>query len=96
MVYIFKKPYKELNIESMKKQSALNSQIIDSLKGIETVKSFGIEENTMEKLEKKYISAIKTGYKISLTSNIQGTISSFIGNIGNLVLMGIAPLLVIN
>ena len=96
LVYIFKKPYKELNIESMEKQSALNSQIIDSLKGIETVKSFGIEENTMEKLENKYISALKTSYKTSVTSNIQSSISGFISSIGNIVLMGVAALIVMD
>ena len=96
LVYIFKKPYKKLNIESMEKQSTLNSQIIDSLKGIETVKSFGIEENTMDKLENKYISALKTSYKTSVTSNIQSSISGFISNVGNMVLMGVASLIVIN
>lgn len=96
LVYAFKKPYKELNLESMEKQAALNSQIIDSLKGIETVKSFGVEEETMEKLENKYISALRTGYKTSVTSNVQGTLSGFFNNIGNLVLMGIAALFVIN
>lgn len=96
LVYAFKKPYKELNIESMEKQSALNSQIIDSLKGVETVKSFGVETETMEKLENRYISALKTGYKASVTSNVQGTLSGFFNNIGNLVLMGIAALFVIN
>ena len=96
LVYVFKKPYKELNLESMEKQAALNSQIIDSLKGIETVKSFGVEAETMEKLENKYISALRTGYKTSVTSNVQGTISGFFNNIGNLVLMGIAALFVIN
>ena len=96
LVYAFKRPYKELNIESMEKQASLNSQIIDSLKGVETVKSFGVENETMEKLESKYISALRTGYKTSVTSNVQGTISGFFNNIGNLVLMGIAALLVIN
>ena len=96
LVYAFKKPYKELNIESMEKQAALNSQIIDSLKGVETVKSFGVEEETMEKLENRYISALRTGYKTSVTSNVQGTLSGFFNNIGNLVLMGIAALFVIN
>lgn len=96
LVYAFKKPYKKLNIESMEKQAALNSQIIDSLKGVETVKSFGVEEETMEKLENKYISALRTGYKTSVTSNVQGTTSGFFNNIGNLVLMGIAALFVIN
>lgn len=96
LVYAFKKPYKELNLESMEKQAALNSQIIDSLKGVETVKSFGVEEETMEKLENKYISALRTGYKTSVTSNVQGTLSGFFNNIGNLVLMGIAALIVMN
>lgn len=96
LVYAFKKPYKELNLESMEKQAALNSQIIDSLKGVETVKSFGVEEETMEKLENKYITALRTGYKTSVTSNVQGTLSGFFNNIGNLVLMGIAALFVIS
>ena len=96
LVYVFKKPYKELNIESMEKQAALNSQIIDSLKGVETVKSFGVESETMEKLENRYVSALRTGYKTSVTSNVQGTISGFLGNIGQIVLMGVASLLVIN
>lgn len=95
LVYVFKKPYKELNIESMEKQSALNSQIIDSLKGIETVKSFGVESETMEKLENKYISSLRTGYKTSVTSNVQGTLSGLFNNIGNLILMGVAALFVI-
>jgi ATP-binding cassette subfamily B protein len=31
LVYVFKKPYKELNLQSMEKGAALNSQIIDSV-----------------------------------------------------------------
>lgn len=96
LVYVFKKPYKTLNLENMEKQAALNSQIIDSLKGIETVKSFGVEGETMDKLESRYISAIRTGYKTSVLGNVQGTLSGFFGNIGNIVLMGVATLLVMN
>ena len=93
---LLKSRIKSLILKVWKKQAALNSQIIDSLKGIETVKSFGVEEETMEKLENKYISALRTGYKTSVTSNVQGTLSGFFNNIGNLVLMGIAALFVIN
>ncbi|MDR1905436.1 MAG: peptidase domain-containing ABC transporter [Clostridiales bacterium] len=96
LVYAFKKPYKELNLQSMEKQAAMNSQIIDSLKGVETVKSFGVEEDTLERVENKYISAIRVGYKTSVTSNIQSVIAGFFGNIGNLALTGAAALLVMN
>lgn len=96
LVYIFKKPYKALNLQNMEKQAVLNSQLIDSLKGVETVKSFGAEDNTLEKMENRYISALKVGYKINVTQNVQGTIAGFFGNVGNLVLMGVAALFVIN
>jgi ATP-binding cassette subfamily B protein len=96
LVYAFKKPYKELNLKSMEKQAALNSQIIDSLKGVETVKSFGIEDDTLEKTENKYISALRVGYKTSVTSNIQGAIAGFFGNIGNIVMTFVAALFVMN
>jgi ATP-binding cassette subfamily B protein len=96
LVYAFKKPYKELNLKNMEKQAALNSRIIDSLKGVETVKSFGIEDETLEGLENKYISAVRVGYTTSVLSNVQGTIAGFFGGIGNIVLMGVGALSVIN
>ena len=94
LVYAFKRPYKQLNLESMEKQAALNSQIIDSIKGIETVKSFGVEDDTMDKMENKYISALRTGYKTNVTNNVQSTLSGLFNNVGNLILTGIAASLV--
>lgn len=96
LVFIFKKPYKELNIKNMEKQAALNSQIIDSLKGIETVKSFGEEDETLFNMEKKYMQSIKVGYTTSVLSNVQGSISGVLSTIGNLVLMFIGATFVIN
>ncbi|NLL56414.1 MAG: peptidase domain-containing ABC transporter [Clostridiales bacterium] len=96
LVYIFKKPYKEINIQQMEKQAALNSQIIDSLKGVETVKSFGVEDETMEKMENRYVSALRIGYKEGVLSNVQGAVASFFGNIGNIVLMFVGAMAVMN
>ena len=96
LVYIFKQPYKKLNKEAMEKSSAMNSEIIDDLKGAETIKSFGVEKLTMDQIEQKYISSLKVGYRGNVLSNIQGSISSFIGNIGNLVLTGVAAYFVMD
>ncbi len=96
LVFIFKKPYKELNIQNMEKSSMLNSQIIDSLKGVETVKSFGVEEETLFKMEKKYMQSIKVGYRTSVLSNVQGSISGVISTISNIVLMYIGAKFVMN
>ena len=96
LVYIFKQPYKKLNKEAMEKASAMNSEIIDDLKGAETIKSFGVEKLTMDQIEQKYISSLKVGYRGNVLSNIQGSISSFIGNIGNLILTGVATYFVMD
>jgi ATP-binding cassette subfamily B protein len=96
LVYAFLKPYKRLNLETMEKQAMMNSQTIDSLRGVETVKSFGVEKDTMWKIEQRFIPTVRVGYKSGVLQNIQGTIGGFVGNIGNLVLMGIAAMLVMN
>ncbi|MDR3021174.1 MAG: peptidase domain-containing ABC transporter [Clostridiales bacterium] len=96
LVYAFLKPYKRLNLESMEKQAAMNSQTIDSLRGVETVKSFGVEKDTLWKIEQRFIPTVRVGYKSGVLQNVQGTIGGFVGNIGNLVLMGIAAMLVMN
>ena len=38
LVLIYKQPYKKINEETMVQSAALNSQMIESLRGIETVK----------------------------------------------------------
>ena len=37
LIYVFKVPYKKINLEKMEAEARLNSQIIESLKGIETI-----------------------------------------------------------
>lgn len=96
LVYAFLRPYKKLNLENMEKQAMMNSQTIDSLRGVETVKSFGTEQDTMEHIENRFIQTIRVGYRGGVLQNIQGTIGGFVGNIGNIVLMGVAALSVMN
>ena len=74
LIYIFKKPYKKINLEQMEQAARLNSTIIESLKGIETVKGNANEERTMEKLETDYIKSVRIGFKEGFLSNIQGII----------------------
>ncbi len=96
LVYIFKRPYKKINLEQMEQSARLNSTIIESLKGIETIKGNANEERTMEKIEKDYIQSIRIGFRQGFLSNIQGSISSIISTGGNLVLMYVGAMQVIN
>lgn len=92
LIYAFKIPYKVLNKKQMEQAVILNSQMIESLKNIETIKGYAIEEEQLERLETRFIASLKTGYKEGVLSNIQGSISSGVSTIGNLAIMTIGAL----
>lgn len=96
LVFIFKQPYKKINEEQMQQNSILNSEIIEGLRAFETIKGNANEEIELENIEREYIKALRIGYKESMLSNVQGTISSIISGAGNLVLMYVGISAVIN
>lgn len=87
LVFIFKQPYKKINEEQMQQSSVLNSQIIEGLRAVETIKGNANEDTELECIEKEYIKSLRIGMKEGMLSNIQGSISSLISTAGNLILM---------
>lgn len=96
LIYIFKKPYKEINMKQMQAISQLNSGLIESLKNIETIKAIVNEQQQMEKLENHLIESQKIGYKEAVLKNLQGFISSILNGIGNLLFMAIGALYIMD
>jgi ATP-binding cassette subfamily B protein len=96
LIFAFKEPYKKLNKKMMEQGARLNSQVIESLNGIETVKTNSSEEFVMEKIETEYIRSMRIGFRGGVLSNIQGTMSSFAGGLGSLGMLVIGGFLVIN
>ena len=86
LVFIFKQPYKKINEEQMQQASILNSQIIEGLRAVETIKGNANEDTELENIEREYIKSLRIGYKEGMLSNVQGTISSLISGVGNLIL----------
>ncbi len=86
LVFIFKQPYKKINEEQMQQASALNSQIIEGLRAVETIKGNANEDTELENIEREYIKSLRIGYKEGMLSNVQGTISGIISGVGNLIL----------
>ena len=78
LVIIFKQPYKRINEETMVQSAVLNSQMIESLRGIETIKCNANEDTQLENLEKEYIKSLKISLRSSRISTGQGLISTFI------------------
>lgn len=87
LVFIFKQPYKMLNIEQMQQNATLNSEIIEGLQGVETIKSNAIEEVELENIEKEYIKGLRLAFKEGTLSNIQDMVSDFVQTFGSLMLM---------
>lgn len=96
LIYIFKKPYKKLNYEQMEAGAYMNSQLIESMQNIETIKSQNDELQQIHKLENRFVSLLKISYKEGTLKNIQSVISNFVGMLGNLVFMGIGALFIID
>lgn len=87
LVFIFKQPYKKINEEQMQQSAVLNSQIIEGLRAVETIKGNANEEVELDNIEKEYIKSLRISYKEGMLSNIQGVISQLISTSGNLILM---------
>lgn len=86
LVLIFKQPYKKINEEQMQQASILNSQIIEGLRAVETIKGNANEDMELENIEREYIKSLRISYKEGMLSNVQGTISGLISGVGNLIL----------
>ena len=81
LVFIFKQPFKRINEETMQQSAILNSQMIESLRGIETVKCNAEEDRELEALEREYIKSLKISLRSSKISTVQSLISTLITTI---------------
>lgn len=96
LIYTFKKPYKKYNYDQMESSAMLNSQLIESIENIETIKSMSDETSQIEKLESRFVNALKLEYKVGILQNVQGFIANFIGSLGNVLFMGVGALFIID
>ncbi|PGT65719.1 ABC transporter permease [Bacillus cereus] len=96
LVFIFKGPYKKINFRKKESDSILNGHIVETLKGIETIKVHAAEEKTLEKLETEYVKNLRISFKEGVLSNIQNTFSSSISGVGQILLMCIGASMVMD
>src|SRR5699024_10758234 len=74
----YRRHYKKINEETMQQASILNSQMIEGLRGIETIKCNAGEDNELERLEREYIKSLKISIRSSKLSTTQTLITSLI------------------
>ena len=96
LVLIYKQPYKKINEETMVQSAALNSQMIESLRGIETVKCNANEDTEMDNLEREYIKSLKISLRSSKISTGQSLVSMVISTLLNMVTTYVGIMQVLN
>lgn len=96
LVFIFKQPFKRINEETMQQSAILNSQMIESLRGIETVKCNANEDRELETLEREYIKSMKISIRSSKISTGQSLFSALISTILGMVTSYVGIMQVLN
>jgi len=71
----------------MEDSAALESQLVESLNQIRTVKEFGIEEFMNQKTEHRFVKLLFTGMKSGYHAIIAATSASFLASVSTVVLM---------
>lgn len=81
LVFVFKKPLEEVNRNVMEDNSKLTSYLVESIEGIETVKSFNGERKVNLETEKNFIRFIRSVFKYGYVNSLQGSLKSTVKGI---------------
>lgn len=95
-ITLFMVPNSDFERGKLKGKGLLNSQLIESIRNIDTIKSQHDEEQRLNKIEEKFVHTLEIGYKEGVLQNIQSTISSMTSTMGGLLFMGVGALFIID
>lgn len=87
--YISNKLNKKMQRKLMEESAELESQLVEGLNNVATIKRFGLERFTNEKTETHFIGLLRTIYKSGLNSVFSGTSTEIIARMLTIVLLWI-------
>ena len=96
VVFSYNKPIKRINEKIMEQNSQVTSYLVESLNGIETVKAFNGERKTQYETEKLFIRFLKSVFGNGFLSNSQQIISGAIATIGEVIILWVGTVGVLN
>ncbi|WP_255362811.1 peptidase domain-containing ABC transporter [Tenacibaculum sp. MAR_2009_124] len=85
--FIINKLNKKTEREIMESSADLESQLVESLNSVGTIKRFGLEDFANIKTETRFINLLQIGYKSALNSIFSGTSTKLIAQIFTVVLL---------
>ncbi|PRX29422.1 ATP-binding cassette subfamily B protein [Orenia metallireducens] len=87
LIFIFSKYFRKIHRRRMEESAELNSYLVESISGAATIKAFNAEFNANLETEKRFIKRVKTGFKASIASNIQGVLHGILGTCSSLLIL---------
>ena len=94
IVWAFKTPFNRLNQDTMESNAIVSSSIIESLNGIETIKSMTGETTSYGKIDHEFANLLKKSFSYQRTDQLQQAIKLAVKTILNVVILWIGSLLV--
>lgn len=85
--FLMNKFNKKVERKIMEEAADLQTQLVESITHVRTVKEFGIEEFSNLKTENKFVKLLFTGFKSGLNSVFSGTSSQFLASIFTVILL---------
>ncbi|MGN8070663.1 peptidase domain-containing ABC transporter [Mucilaginibacter sp. SG564] len=85
--YITDKLNKKAQRKLMEDAAELESQLVESLNSVGTIKRFGLEDHANEKTEVRFVKLLKVGMKSNLNSVFSGTSSELISRLLTIALL---------
>lgn len=87
IVFSFNKSIRNINRQQMENNAQLTSYMVESLNGIETVKTFNAEYKVSTETEKKFVKLLRSVFKGGWISNLQSSLTGFIGSVGGIAIL---------
>ncbi len=96
LIYVFKKPYKDINYKQMESEAILNSHLIESVKNVNAIKINCCDEEQINLLEEKFIDLQKNAYREGVLQNIQSTLSGVFSGLSGLIYMVVGAMIIMD
>ncbi|MCX7530978.1 peptide cleavage/export ABC transporter [Lactococcus lactis] len=96
VVYVFIRSYDKANTEEMSAGAEVNSSIIESLKGIETIKSYNGENHVYDRVDSEFVTLMKKSFKSVTLDNVQQSLKMVIELISSVLILWLGSSYVID
>ena len=96
IVFSFKGILKKVNREVLENNSQMTSLVIQSINGMETIKTYNLEKRIQDETEFKYLKVLKSSLKRTKIGIFLGTLSEIVELLGNMAIIWIGSMQVIN